>query len=149
VTDQIVLTVGYDVSNKISSDAAKDRYGRSVPRHAHGTINLPNFNNSANMIMAKTGELFEKIVDSRLLIRRMYVVANHVRYEVAEKPLRQLDIFTDYEKMEADLKRDKRRQEAILKIKEKYGKNSILRGLNFEKGATMRERNKQVGGHKA
>lgn len=150
VTDQIVLTVGYDVSNQNYREATKDFYGRKVPKQAHGSINLGEFTASSEQIMIKTAELFDKIVNPELTVRRMYVVANHVRREnLKAQPLKQLDIFTDYEKKRVKDAREKRRQKAILKIKAKYGKNAILRGMNFEEGATMRERNKQVGGHKA
>ena len=151
VTDQIVLTIGYDVTNlrKYKGDVKEDFYGRKVPKHAHGTANLGEFCNSARVITDKCVELFDRIIDKELTIRRIYVVANHVRWESSKKPLRQLDIFTDYAKNHKELERDKRRQDAILKIKKRYGKNAILKGINFEDGATMRDRHEQVGGHKA
>ena len=151
VTDQIVLTVGYDVANlrNYKGEVKKDRYGRKAPKHAHGTINLDDFNNSSRVIIDKSVELFDRIVNHDLTIRRIYVVANHVRWENSAKPLRQLDIFTDYTKNQEELAKDKRRQDAILEIKKRYGKNAILKGINFEEGATMRERHKQVGGHRA
>lgn len=151
VTDQIVLTLGYDVSSLrgYRGELAQDHYGRRVPKSAHGSINLGKFTSTTSAIVEAALELYDKIADSELAIRRMYVVANHARYEDAEKPLRQLDIFTDYAKEAADDAKEKRRQEAILNIRKRYGKNAILRGVNFEKGATMRDRNKQIGGHKA
>ena len=151
VTDQIVLTVGYDVKNNDHKrEMTADRHGRKVPKPAHGSIKLSEFTASTKIIVKKAEDLFARIVDRDLLVRRMYIVANHVRPEKsARQGLRQLDIFTDYGKHIEELKREKQRQKAILKIKARYGKNAILRGTNFEEGATMRQRNKQVGGHLA
>ena len=151
VTDQIVLTIDYDVSSakKYRGRMATDRYGRKVPERAHGTINLEVCTASAKMILQKVGELFDRIVNPELCVRRMYVVANHVKRGEESKPLRQLDIFTDFEKEKIEQEKERRRQEAILEIKAKYGKNAILKGMNFEEGATMRKRNQQVGGHQA
>lgn len=150
VTDQIVITIGYDISNKnYKGETTKDFYGRSVPKHSHGTINLPDFSSSTELIMEKVGELFDRIVNKDLTIRRMYVVFNHIKIDTGTSSKRQLDLFTDYDEMNKKNEREKRRQKAILKIKGKYGKNAILRGMNYEKGATMRQRNEQVGGHKA
>lgn len=151
VTDQIVLTVGYDVSNAktYKGELTKDWYGRQVPKHARGTANLDEFSNNSRLIIQKCEELFNKIIDKNLTVRRIYVVANHVHYGEYKKPLKQLDIFTDYEKEASEQERDARRQEAILKIKRRYGKNAILKGINYEEGATMRDRHRQVGGHKA
>ena len=151
VTDQIVLTVGYDVDNlkSYSGKIITDHYGRKIPKHAHGTINLDDFTSSTKCITKKTLELYDRIVDPELTVRRMYVVANHVKYDTNSKHMRQLDIFTDYQKEKQDIAKEKRRQRAILNIKSRYGKNAILRGLNLEEGATGRIRNKQVGGHRA
>ena len=151
VTDQIVLTVVYDISvmKKYKGKTQKDYYGRTIPKHAHGTVNLGPFNASFKTISEKSLELFDRIVDHELLIRRIYVVANHVRYEATKKQLEQLDLFMDSTEHKNELQRESNRQKAILKIKHRYGKNAILRGINFEEGATMRERNQQVGGHKA
>lgn len=151
VTDQIVLTVGYDVSNAktYKGELTKDWYGRQVPKHARGTANLDEFSNNSRLIIQKCEELFNKIIDKNLTVRRIYVVANHVHYGEYKKQLKQLDIFTDYEKEASEQERDARRQEAILKIKRRYGKNAILKGINYEEGATMRDRHRQVGGHKA
>lgn len=148
--DQIVLTVGYDVGSakKYMGEIVKDRYGRSIPKHAHGTINLGEYTNSASKVIHKVLELFDRIVDKDLKVRRMYVVANHVIHGGRNKMV-QLDIFTDYEKLEEEMVREQNMQKAILKIKSRYGKNAILKGINFEDGATMRERNKQIGGHLA
>lgn len=148
-TDQIVLTLGYDVSNKTKGEVSTDFYGRKVPKHSHGTINLDELTYSTEIIMKKTGELFDRIVKPELLIRRMYIVANHVKIDSGRKTARQLNLFADYDKREIDNEKSKRRQKAILEIKSRYGKNAILRGMSYEEGATMRKRNEQIGGHKA
>ena len=168
-TDQMVLTVCYDIENLAkkgirdgySGPIATDFYGREVPKQAHGSINLGEFTSSTRKIVAATVALYDRIVDPALLVRRMYVVCNHVKDEKeaeadrAASPV-QLDMFTDYaaeaarEAAErATRERERRQQEVVLAIKEKWGRNAILRGMNFEEGATARERNGQVGGHKA
>ena len=167
VTDQLVLTIGYDVENLTNPDIARkyhgeittDHYGRKVPKHAHGTINLSVQTSSAKLIIDAMLELFDRIVDRNLLVRRVTVVANRVVDEssVEQKQVyEQLDLFTDYEavqeerdRKEAELLREKNMQRAILDIQKKYGKNAILKGMNFEEGGTTRERNNQIGGHKA
>ena len=151
VTDQIVLTIVYDVSTmkKYKGVTQKDFYGRTIPKHAHGTVNLGSFNASFKIISEKTAELYDQIVKHELSIRRIYVVANHVRFESEKTKPRQLNLFVNPLEQEKELKKESSRQKAILKIKHRYGKNAILRGINFEEGATMRERNQQVGGHKA
>ena len=147
-TDQIVLEIGYDVSNK-SDEYSLDRYGRKVPKHSHGTINLEIPTYTTETIMKKTGELFDRIVKPEFLIRRMYIVANHIKIDRNIRTSRQLDLFTDYDDEEIKNEKSKRRQKAILEIKSRYGKNAILRGMSYEEGATMRKRNEQIGGHKA
>jgi DNA polymerase V len=167
VTDQIVLTIGYDVENlqnqairsHYHGDVTYDRYGRAVPKHAHGTANLDGHTSSAKLIMTAVLSLFERIADERLLVRRVTITANHVIAEgdaEAPKAAEQLELFVDYEALqakrdaeEAELNRERRRQEAVLKIKRKFGKNAILKGMNFEEGATAQSRNRQIGGHKA
>ncbi len=167
VTDQLVLTVGYDIENLANPEIKKlysgpittDHYGRSVPKSAHGTVNLGRQTSSTKLIMNAVTELFERIVDKNLLVRRVNITANHVVDEstVQKKDsIEQLDLFTDYaavqvekEKEEAELEREKKVQQAMLEIKKKYGKNAILKGMNLEEGATTLERNKQIGGHKA
>ena len=162
VTDQIVLTVGYDhegVPDNYTGTVSKDHYGRKIPKSAHGSINLGRFTSSTKIILDKVLELYDKIVDKDLMVRRMYVVANHVVSEQStadEESYEQLDMFTDYEALEKrrkqeaiGLEREKNMQKAMLKIKKKYGKNAILKGINFKEGATTIERNGQVGGHKA
>ncbi|MGI6497748.1 MAG: DNA methylase [Oscillospiraceae bacterium] len=163
VTDQLVLTVGYDRENLEKPETRRlyhgpvttDTYGRSVPKAAHGTTNLGRQTSSTKLIMTAVLELFERIVDKNLLVRRVNLVANHVVDETAakkEENPQQLSLFTDHEKKEqelAELEREKRMQQAMLNIKKRYGKNAILKGINLEEGATAADRNKQIGGHKA
>ena len=137
-----------------------DAYGREVPKSAHGTTNLPCQTASSKLISEAVVGLFDQIVQPDLLIRRLNLSINHVVAESEKKVLQpqpvQLDLFTDYNVEEArqaeqsaQLAKERRIQETLLTIKQKYGKNAILRGLNFEEGATAVERNKQIGGHKA
>lgn len=193
VTDQLVLTVGYDRANLQSGDCRRncgkgaegrsadggrpdgdriggvgtayrgeittDRYGRSVPKHAHGTENLGEYTASSRRILQAATELFERIVNPDLLVRRMYLTATHAvrESEAPEKDaFEQLDLFTDYQALDAkkeeekqSREKEKRWQKAMLDIKKKYGKNAILRGMNLEEGATARDRNNQIGGHRA
>ncbi len=167
VTDQLVLTVGYDIENLINPEIKKlyqgevtiDHYGRAVPKHAHGTTNLGRQTSSAKLIMDAVTELFERIVDKNLLVRRVNIAANHVVDEATVQKadsFEQLDLFTDYaavqaqkEKEAAELEREKRVQKAMLEIKKKFGKNAVLKGMNLEEGATTLDRNNQIGGHKA
>ena len=149
VCDQMVLYVGYDSSSLLgySGDLESDYYGRSVPKPANASVNLSGFTSSSAEIIDAVASLFDRIVNKDLLVRRMSVAANHTLPEGSPETM-QLSLFEVEEKKE-DSARERRRQEAILTIKKKYGKNAILKGLNFEEGATQRERNKQVGGHKA
>jgi len=167
VTDQIVLTVGYDIENL--SDPAKmsaytgsvvtDYYGRKVPKHAHGSIHLGKHTSSTKDILEGVTSLYDRIVDPNLLVRRVNLVANHVLDEKTvstQTSGEQLDLFMDYEQEEkrraeqaAALEREKRQQRAVLYIKKRFGKNAILKGMNLEEGATTRDRNRQIGGHKA
>ncbi len=156
VTDQIVVTVGYDIENThYRGETVTDRYGRKIPKHAHGTVNLGRQTSSTKIMVEKTMELYKKIVDENLLVRRLNIVANHVVPEgEAEKSMEaiQLDLFSDPVDTQAEedaLEREHRRQKAVLAIKRKYGKNAILKGMNFEEGATAKDRNAQIGGHKA
>ena len=138
----------------------KDPYGREIPKQAHGSINLDGHTSSTRKIMCAVSELFDRIVDKNLLVRRMYVVANHVLPE-ADAPKKndgavQLDLFADYAALDAkrkqedeELAKEKRVQQAMLTIKKKFGKNAILKGMNLEEGATAKDRNAQIGGHKA
>lgn len=159
VTDQIVMTVGYDIANKdYKGEITVDRYGRKIPKHAHGTQNLKMQTSSEKLIRAATLELFDRIVDEDLLVRRLYITAGKVVDESEKKePVpEQMDLFTDYaaeEKKRAEekerLEKERKRQQAVLDIKNKYGKNAILKGMNLEEGATAKSRNEQIGGHKA
>lgn len=167
VTDQIVLTIGYDIENLNDSKIAKeykgeikiDHYGRKVPKHAHGTTNLSKKTSSTKLIIEAVLELYDQIVNPKLLVRRVTLTANHVVDEknaMEENFYEQIDLFTYYnfdeqkqqEELE-ELEREKRIQKAVLDIKKRYGKNAILKGMNLQEGATTMERNHQIGGHKA
>ena len=166
VADQIVLTVGYDAENlakgksHYNGEIVSDQYGRNVPKPAHGSENLGRYTSSSKLMVNAALALFDRIVDPSLLVRRVYVVANHVLDErMAPKPeesTEQIDLFTDYGALEqkrkeeaASFTREKSMQKAILSIKGKYGKNSILKGMNLQEGAMAIERNQQIGGHKS
>lgn len=154
VTDRMVITVGYDKSNLSGGYGGKikdDYYGRPAPVHAHGTQNLNCFTSSSKAIVDGVLTLFDRIADPSLTVRRMYVVANHTVYEDEIQPrCEQLSLFAPDEKPEdKPPKMERKIQDTILKLREKYGKNAVLKGMNFKKGATAVERNKQIGGHKA
>lgn len=167
VTDQIVLTVGYDISNitdpsirsQYKGEVKTDYYGRQVPKHAHGTANMGKMTSSTQLITDKVLELYDEIVNDVLLVRRVNIVANHITDEKnvdQSAGFEQMDLFTDYEskaeldaKEEADLAKEKKLQHAMLDIKKKFGKNAILKGMNLQEGATTKNRNNQIGGHKA
>ena len=159
VTDQIVMTIGYDIANKdYKGEITVDRYGRKIPKHAHGTQNLKMQTSSEKLIRTATLELFDRIVDKDLLVRRLYITAGKVvdENEKKEPVPEQMDLFTDYveeERKRAEekerLEKERKRQQAVLDIKNKYGKNAILKGMNLEEGATAKSRNGQIGGHKA
>lgn len=167
VTDQMVLTVGYDIENLTNPKIRKqyhgevkmDRYGRQVPKHAHGTANLNRKTSSTAEIMEAVLTLYDRIVDGNLLIRRIYLTANRIVDErtVQEAPaFEQLDLFTDYEALEQERKeqeeqraKERRLQEAMIAVKRKYGKNAVLKGTSLQEGATTIDRNKQIGGHRA
>lgn len=167
VTDQIVLTVGYDIENLNTEKKKKayrgkvktDHYGRTVPKHAHGTVNLDRQTSSTREIMDAVMHLYERIVDRELLVRRIYLTANHVIDEAQagrKETYEQLNLFTDYEAQrekraeeEKAFEKERRMQEAVLRIKKRFGKNAILKGMNLEEGAMTIERNGQIGGHKA
>jgi len=167
LTDQMVLTVGYDIDNltdpvirnKYHGEVTTDYYGRKVPKHAHGTVNLPCQTSSTKIIMNAVEGLFDEIVNPDLLVRRVNIVASKVVREMDvsdSQAYEQLDLFTDYAALERDRQQEKEEQEreknlqhAILDIHKKYGKNAMLRGMNLEEGAMTRERNGQIGGHKA
>ena len=169
VGDQIVLTVGYDreclmrpdIRSQYHGEVSTDWYGRAVPKHAHGSLSLGRPTSSSSQIMEAVTQLYDRIVNPLLLVRRLNLTINHVVSE--EEALRQkrktpveLDLFTDYE-AEAEKRRqekeaadkERRLQEAALRIKKEFGKNALLRGLNYAEGATQRERNNQIVGHTA
>ena len=167
VTDQLVLTINYDTENltdpvrraQYTGPVTRDYYGRMVPKHAHGTENLQRQTSSASMIGEAALRLYDRITDHNLLVRRITLVTNHVVSEDQVKPKKapaQLDLFTDYEALEQQqqkeeeaLAKERRLQEAQLAIKERFGKNAILRGMSYTEGATAKERNEQIGGHRA
>ena len=166
VTNQMVLTIGYDIENlldpeirnKYHGEITTDHYGRQVPKHAHGTINLKKHTSSTKIIMNAVEELYERIINKDLLVRRVSIVASQVipENEVIEtQSFEQLNLFTDYATLEKEreeekktLEKEKKLQQAILKIQQKHGKNALLKGMNLEEGAMTRERNEQIGGHR-
>ncbi len=167
VTDQIVLTIGYDISNLTDPDIRKkykgavttDYLGRTIPEHAHGSANMQEFTSSTAKIMDAVMALYDRIVNKDLLVRRINITANHLKDEkdlLQEDSYEQMDLFTDYKAVEEERakekkirERERRAQEAVLAIKKKYGKNAILKGMNLEEGAQTVARNSQIGGHKA
>lgn len=163
VTDKLTLTVGYDaksltdtrISAAYHGEVTVDFYGRSVPKHAHGTENLDRKTYSPRTIAEAAVRLYDRIIDPKLLVRRVTICACDITLkseQTAEYECEQLDLFTDYAERERIIlaeRRDENMQLAVLQIKRKFGKNAILKGMNFEDGATMRERNGQIGGHRA
>ena len=169
-TDQLVLTIGYDVENLLDENRRKayhgevtiDHYGRMVPKHAHGTENLGRLTSSARLMTEAVIRLYERITDPQLLVRRINVTAGHVVEEGsagAQESYEQLELFRDYgapqastredKKEEERLQKEKKMQQAVLELQKRYGKNAVLKGTDLEEGATTRERNRQIGGHKA
>ena len=167
VTDQLTLTVGYDIENltdparrkSYHGEVKADRYGRSIPKHAHGTANLEEYTASTRRIIAAALELYDRIINRDLLARRLTISAGRVLPEgeaPQKKAFEQLDLFTNYAAVQeqqaqeaAELEREKKVQKAVLDIKKRFGKNAILKGMNFQEGATAKDRNRQIGGHKA
>lgn len=165
VTDQIVLDVGYDIENlagdkpAYGGEVTTDRYGRKVPKYAHGTAHIKQLTSSTILIMEAMMELFDRIVDKSLTVRRINVTACKLVNEsdaLKEQSCEQLDLFSDYEAEEkkkqqekAELEREKRIQKTVIELREKFGKNAVLKGMNLQEGATTVSRNKQIGGHKA
>lgn len=167
VTDQLVLTIGYDVeslnnkkiSSKYKGRIKKDIYGRNIPEHSHGTINIEKPTSSSSVLIEKVGELYDRIVNPNLLIRRLTLAINHLIDENEidrQKYAIQPDLFSDYEEIKRLQDRERKesvkernRQEALLHLRKKFGKNVVLRGLNYAEGSTQKERNQQIGGHKA
>ncbi len=156
LTDQMTLTISYDHENILNPELRAnytgkiktDHYGRPVPVHSHGTSNLPHPTSAGSELSEALGELFDRIVNRGLLIRRLTIALNRLTSE-ADTPPAQLELFVDYDELTSRTERERRRQEAILSIKKQFGKNAILRGLNYAEGATQRQRNSQIGGHKA
>ncbi|MBO2517963.1 MAG: DNA methylase, partial [Clostridiales bacterium] len=167
VTDRITINVCYDIENMNDPDRRKkytgaverDFYGREVPKAAHGSIDLPCCTSSGKLIMNAAGELYDRIIDSELLVRRMYVVAENIIPESeggrTGEPV-QVDMFTDpaeeesgKKKMDESLNREKKLQQAVIGLKNRFGRNAVLKGMNLEEGATAVARNGQIGGHKA
>lgn len=167
VTNQIVLTIGYDIENLnrkeiknyYKGEIKTDHFGRQVPKHAHGTINLKEYSSLSKDIVQATLQLFEQIANPNLLIRRVNVTANHLLKEdkaQENNEYEQLDLFTDYEALEKERQKKKEEkqkeqsiQRAMLDVKKKFGKNAMVKGMNLQEGAMTIERNKQIGGHKA
>jgi len=167
VTNQLVLVVGYDIENlkdpgrrkAYTGEIKTDFYGRKIPKHARGTANVGRQTSSARLIMEAVMELYDRIMDKDLLVRRINLTANNIVPEDTVDTVQvdeQLTLFTDYEELErkraeeeAELARERRIQEAMIGIKNRYGKNAILKGTNLQEGATAKERNEQIGGHKA
>ena len=162
VTDQLVLTVGYDIENlkgAYQGEVTTDRYGRAIPKHAHGTANMEEYTASTRRIVTAALELFDRIIDRSLLVRRFYLTATRVADERSapdKKAFEQTDLFTDYAASQvqkaqesAELEREKKVQRTMLDIKRRFGKNAILKGMNLEEGATAKERNNMIGGHRS
>ena len=163
-TDQLVLSIGYDIDNLTNPEISKDYhgevktdfYGRLIPKHAHGSISFDSYTSSTRLIVEKALELFESIMDPKLLSRRINIAANHI---VSDEDAAKKNIFTQLslmdlleEKSDADKeheKKERKLQEAVLSLQHKFGKNTVLKGMNLEEGAMTRERNQQIGGHKA
>ena len=164
-TNQMTLTIGYDADSlndptkPYFGEVTVDHYGRTIPKHAHGTVNFENHTSSTEQIMAELLGLYDKIINQNLLIRRVNISANNLikESEIDCSPkVEQMDFFTDYKERDEAKKaekeryvREKMRQNAVISIRKKYGGNAIIRGMNLTEGATTIDRNKQIGGHKA
>ena len=162
MVDRLVLTIGYDKESltdpevRYTGEVVRDAYGREIPKHAHGTANLEGYSSSSKEIVEAVLQLYDRIVNQELLVRRATIAACHViAQDAVKKEPKQLDLFADTEESEKQRKKaearrkEKQLQKAILQIQKKYGKNAVLKGTNFLEGATMKERNNQVGGHRA
>ena len=167
VTNQIVLTIGYDTENLTNPEIAKkyvgdiklDHYGRYMPKPAHGTANIGRFTSSSRLMLDAALNLYDNIVDANLFVRRVTIVANNIAIEKDTDSIpsyEQMDFFTDYKhrselhkKEEISLKKERKIQEAMLDIRRRYGKNAVLKGMNLKEGATTIDRNRQIGGHNA
>ena len=161
VTNQLVLTIGYDITNLNSGyngNITTDMYGRSIPKPSHGTININHYTSSSKLIIEKMSELFDRIIKEDLLVKRINMSANNAidRNSIKENTIvEQFDLFTDTSKIDKKIEKEKNDeksendlQNVLLDIKNKYGKNAILKGMNLESGATTKDRNKQIGGHR-
>lgn len=169
VTNQLVLTISYDresltrpeIASKYHGEIVTDHYGRPVPKHAHGTANLSNHSSSGREIISVVMSIYDRIVNRDLLIRRLNICTNNIIYEDqeardVEQGELQLDLFTDYDALakeaqtqKTEREKERRMQEALINIKHRFGKNAILKGTNYAEGATAKQRNEQIGGHKA
>lgn len=155
VTEEITLEIGYDTENLkfYNGEITEDRYGRKIPKHAHGTIHLDEFTSSPKKILDATIKLYNRIINKDLLTRRIYVIAGNIKNKdlvKKERVVEQIDLFTNYENKEKEKAAEEKEeilQNTLLSIKNKYGKNAILKGMNLEEGGTAIERNGQVGGH--
>ncbi|MDD6879440.1 MAG: DNA methylase [bacterium] len=166
VTNQLVLTIGYDIENltnpsirrRYSGEIITDNYGRQIPKSSHGTINLEYRTSSTQILTKKCIELFDNIINKNLLVRRINIAVLNIvdeKFAKNDKVYKQLDLFSDcideisQKKMEKEFQENELRlQRTLISIKNKYGKNAILKAMNLEEGATTIDRNKQVGGHK-
>jgi len=164
VTNQLTLTIGYDAKS-LEGEKQYDvtirinRYGKAVPKYAHGTVNLKGHSSSSSVIMKAIAGLYDRIVNPDFFIRRINITSNRVVSEkliTSSKEPQQLDLFVDYQtfkeqkiKEQIMLKKERELQETRLVIQQRFGKNAILKGLNYAEGATAKDRNKQIGGHKA
>ena len=160
VTEQLVLTIGYDIDNitdDYNGEITIDHYGRAIPKSSHGTINLDYKTSSSKIIIEAMIKLFERIINPKLLVRRVNMCATKLASEedeISKVRYRQLDLFSSLEEKDNKLdynreilKEENNLQNAMLKIKKKYGKNAILKGMDLEDGATTMDRNRQIGGH--
>ena len=161
VTNQIVLEIGYDIENLKDSficslydgEITEDRYGRQIPKHAHGTKNIDHYTSSTKVITEAVTELYDVIINKNLLVRRINITANKLIREcdVKDESYTQMNFFVNQNAIDQSREKEKSErkiQKAMLEIKEKYGKNAIIKGMNLEEGGTTIERNKQIGGHK-
>ncbi len=159
VTNQLVITIGYDVENLTNPEILKtytgeityDYLGRAIPKHSHWTVNLPKYTVSSKIITTESLKLFDEIVNKNLLVRRINISATRLKTETPRINFEQLSLFDNSNNTidNTELEKEKRAQESILKIKKRFGKNAIMKGMNLEDGATMKDRNNQIGGHKA
>ena len=152
IAKQVILTVGYDreslIRTNYKGEVKTDHYGRKIPKHAHGTENFSNATASLKIISDTVSKLYDRIIDKKLLVRRITLSVGKV-HSKQDVEYQQLNLFTDYAALKKEQEKEKKLQESLLSIKKKYGKNAILRGINYEEGATTIERNEQIGGHKA